>query len=93
MTEGLSGMSSAEAWIVFSTSRYPATSASERLRGVVSVTSGYTGGRVKMAVGLAKGQVKAKGPVTTILKMVPLTKPLFPMYKEMCAEKDAALVA
>jgi hypothetical protein len=31
---------------------------------------------------MAKGQVKAKGPITKILKLVPLTKILFPRYRE-----------
>jgi len=47
-------------------------------------------GKYNLAVGLAKGEVKAKGPVNKILKLVPLTKPLFPMYNELVAEKDAA---
>lgn len=46
-------------------------------------------GEYNLAVGLAKGQVKAKGPVTKILKLVPLTKPLFPMYRELVSDKDA----
>lgn len=46
-------------------------------------------GDYNLAIGLAKGQVKAKGPVNKILKLVPLTKPLFPMYREKVAEKDA----
>ena len=46
-----------------------------------------------LAVGLAKGQVKAKGPVNKILKLVPLTRPVFPMYREMVAERDAAAAA
>ena len=46
-------------------------------------------GEYNLAVGMAKGEVKAKGPVNKILKLVPLTKPLFPMYKEIIAEKDA----
>lgn len=50
----------------------------------------YWRGEYNLAVGLAKGQVKAKGPVNKILKLVPLTKPLFPMYRERVAEKDAA---
>ena len=49
----------------------------------------YWRGEYNLAVGLAKGQVKAKGPVNKILKLVPLTKPLFPMYRERVAEKDA----
>lgn len=50
----------------------------------------YWRGEYNLAVGLAKGQVKAKGPVNKILKLVPLTKPLFPMYRELVADKDAA---
>jgi putative sterol carrier protein len=50
-------------------------------------------GEYNLAVGLAKGQVKAKGPVNKILKLVPLTKPLFPMYRELVAEKDATVAA
>jgi hypothetical protein len=46
-------------------------------------------GEYNLAVGMAKGEVKAKGPVNKILKLVPLTKPLFPMYREAIAEKDA----
>jgi putative sterol carrier protein len=52
----------------------------------------YWRGEYNLAVGLAKGHVKAKGPVNKILKLVPLTKPLFPMYRELIAEKDGAPV-
>jgi putative sterol carrier protein len=52
----------------------------------------YWRGEYNLAVGLAKGQVKAKGPVNKILKLVPLTKPLFPMYKQLVSEKDGAAV-
>jgi putative sterol carrier protein len=38
-------------------------------------------GRVNVTVALARGQIKAKGPVAKILKLVPLTKPVFPRYK------------
>ncbi len=37
-------------------------------------------GRVNVTVALARGQIKAKGPVAKILKLVPLTKPAFPRY-------------
>ena len=37
----------------------------------------YWRGEYNFAVGLAKGQVKAKGPINKILKLVPVTKPLF----------------
>ena len=38
-------------------------------------------GQVNITVALARGQIKAKGPVAKILRLVPLTKPVFPRYK------------
>jgi len=38
-------------------------------------------GGVNVTVALARGQIKASGPVSKILKLVPLAKPLFPRYK------------
>lgn len=49
----------------------------------------YWRGEFNVAVGLAKGQVKAKGPVTKILKLIPITKPIFPIYRDLVAAKDA----
>jgi putative sterol carrier protein len=49
----------------------------------------YWRGEYNFAVGLAKGQVKAKGPINKILKLVPITKPLFPLYKEMTDSRVA----
>ena len=40
-------------------------------------------GQVNVTVALARGQIKTKGPVAKILKLVPLTKPVFPRYKTM----------
>ena len=40
-------------------------------------------GQVNVTVALARGQMKAKGPVAKILKLVPLTKPIFPRYRQM----------
>jgi putative sterol carrier protein len=40
-------------------------------------------GQVNITVALARGQIKAKGPVAKILKLVPLTKPVFPRYKAL----------
>ena len=40
-------------------------------------------GKVNVTVALARGQIKAKGPVPKILKLVPLTKPVYPRYKAM----------
>jgi putative sterol carrier protein len=38
-------------------------------------------GKVNVTVALARGQIKAKGPVAKILKLVPLTRPVFPRYQ------------
>jgi hypothetical protein len=38
-------------------------------------------GRVNVTEALARGQIKASGPVAKILKLVPLTKPVYPRYK------------
>ena len=43
-------------------------------------------GKVNVTMALAKGQMKAKGPVAKILKLVPLTKPIFPRYRQMLAD-------
>jgi SCP-2 sterol transfer family len=50
----------------------------------------YWLGDYNLAVGLAKGQVKARGPVNKILKLVPITTPLFPIYRELIDEKESA---
>jgi hypothetical protein len=44
-------------------------------------------GEVNVPVALARGQIRAEGPVAKILKLVPLTKPVFPRYK---AQLEAA---
>ena len=43
-------------------------------------------GNVNVTVALARGQMRAKGPVAKILKLVPLVKPVFPRYRQMLAE-------
>lgn len=40
-------------------------------------------GKVNVTVALARGQIKAKGPVAKILRLVPLVKPTFPRYEQM----------
>jgi hypothetical protein len=46
----------------------------------------YWLGKVNVSVALARGQMRAKGPVPKILKLVPLTKKVFPMYRKMIEE-------
>ena len=43
-------------------------------------------GKVNVTVALARGQMKAKGPVAKILKLVPLVKPVFPRYRKLLAD-------
>jgi putative sterol carrier protein len=44
-------------------------------------------GQVNVTVALARGQIKASGPVAKILKLVPLTKPVFPRYKALLEDQ------
>jgi hypothetical protein len=51
-------------------------------------------GQVDVTVALARGQIKASGPVAKILRLVPLTKPVFPRYKaQLEAQGRADLTA
>jgi hypothetical protein len=47
-------------------------------------------GNVNITVALARGEIKAKGPVAKILKLVPLVKPVFPRYQRMLREAGRA---
>jgi putative sterol carrier protein len=47
-------------------------------------------GKVNVTVALARGQMKAKGPVAKILKLVPLVKPVFPRYRAQLEEEGRA---
>ena len=40
-------------------------------------------GNVNISLALAKGQMRAKGPVPTILKLVPIASKVFPRYQKM----------
>jgi putative sterol carrier protein len=44
-------------------------------------------GKVNVTVALARGQMKATGPVAKILKLVPLVKPIFPLYRDKLEQK------
>jgi putative sterol carrier protein len=48
----------------------------------------YWLGKVNVSVALAKGQMRAKGPVPKILKLVPLTKHVFPRYQQMIEDAN-----
>lgn len=38
-------------------------------------------GKVNVTVALARGQMRARGPVAKLLKLVPLVRPAFPLYR------------
>lgn len=40
-------------------------------------------GKVNIGVALAKGEMRAKGPIDKIIKLVPLARQVFPRYREM----------
>jgi putative sterol carrier protein len=40
-------------------------------------------GKVNVTMAIARGEIKPRGPVAKILKLVPLTKPVYPRYKAM----------
>lgn len=44
-------------------------------------------GKVNITVALARGQIKAQGPVAKVLKLVPLVKPVFPRYEAQLEEQ------
>jgi hypothetical protein len=44
-------------------------------------------GKVNITVALARGQIKAQGPVAKILKLVPLVQPVFPRYEAQLEEQ------
>lgn len=45
-------------------------------------------GKVNLTAAMAKGQVRAKGPVAKVMKLVPVAKGLFPAYQEMLEQDD-----
>ena len=44
-------------------------------------------GKVNVTVAIARGEIKPQGPVAKILRLVPLTKPVFPRYKALLESK------
>ncbi|MFI7099297.1 SCP2 sterol-binding domain-containing protein [Streptomyces sp. NPDC050161] len=47
-------------------------------------------GEYNAALGLAKGEARARGPIAKILKVLPAAKPVFPLYRELIAAKEQA---
>jgi hypothetical protein len=51
---------------------------------------GFWLGRVNITTALARGQVKARGPVAKVLRLVPLVKPSFPRYEQILRDAGRA---
>jgi putative sterol carrier protein len=47
---------------------------------------GFWIGKVNLTTALARGDIKAKGPVAKILRLVPLVKPTFARYEQLLRE-------
>jgi SCP-2 sterol transfer family len=43
-------------------------------------------GEVNVTMAIARGEIKPQGPVSKILKLMPLTKPVFPRYRAQLEE-------
>lgn len=44
-------------------------------------------GEVDVTTALARGDIRAKGPVAKLLKLVPLAKPAFPRYRQQLIDQ------
>jgi hypothetical protein len=44
---------------------------------------GFWIGKVNITTALARGDIKARGPVAKILRLVPLVEPSFPRYEQI----------
>jgi putative sterol carrier protein len=44
-------------------------------------------GKVNVTMAIARGEIRPDGPVAKILKLVPLTKPIYPRYKAMLEQQ------
>ena len=49
------------------------------------VADRYWRGEYNLAVGISRGTVVAEGAVERFLELVPVTRPLFPIYRELVA--------
>jgi putative sterol carrier protein len=50
-------------------------------------------GELNLTVALARGQIRADGPVAKVLRLVPLLRPVFERYREQLAQQGGADLA
>ncbi|MEW6473471.1 MAG: SCP2 sterol-binding domain-containing protein [Actinomycetota bacterium] len=61
----------------------PDTPATVALSMNADVAHRFWLGKVNISMALAKGEMRAKGPVPQILKLVPVARQLFPRYRKL----------
>ena len=47
-------------------------------------------GRVNPTIALARGQMRASGPIAKLLRLVPVVRPAFPLYRQMLEREGRA---
>lgn len=47
-------------------------------------------GKVNPTIALARGQMRATGPIAKLLRLVPVVRPAFPLYREMLEREGRA---
>jgi putative sterol carrier protein len=50
-------------------------------------------GEVNVTTALARGEIRAEGPVAKLLKLVPLAKPAFPRYRQLLIDQGRSELA
>ena len=50
-------------------------------------------GKINIALALARGEMRAKGPIDKIIRLLPLTKTLFPRYRDILVSSGRADLA
>ncbi|MGB3484287.1 MAG: SCP2 sterol-binding domain-containing protein [Mycobacterium sp.] len=50
-------------------------------------------GNLNAAVALARGKVKVEGEIAKVLRLIPAAKPVYPLYAQLTADKDAGASA
>jgi hypothetical protein len=58
-----------------------------------NIANRYFQGKENMAMAVARRRIKASGDVRKALALVPVTKPVFPLYREMLEKDYPHLVA
>lgn len=53
-----------------------------RLKATADLAHHYWLGEVNVAVAIARGQIRVRGPVPTLIRLAGMVKPIFPRYRK-----------